>query len=319
MRENMESISVVIPLYNKAPYISRTLESVAAQTYSDFEVWVIDDGSTDEGALIAGAFPDARFHVIRQQRAGASAARNAGIAAARHSLIAFLDADDEWTPDFLETVLRLYHADPQAGLFATAYLTEKDGRFRRPRLDGVPKGAGHIPDYFQSVLSDIPVISSAVMIRREVFDKAGLFVGGARLGEDQDMWCRIALGFPVMYCARPCAVYHLGTKNSVCYDTSVIEEYPVMRTVRDAISRRPQNGRYLRQYLCKLMLDYAVRLIRAQRLDEAAAAMNEAGWRMPSRHIATMYYLIIAWAKKLLRAIFGKSGQKTFRHEKKLV
>ena len=294
----MESVSVVIPLFNKEKHIRCALESVAAQSYPFFEVLIVDDGSTDDGAGIAAAYPDERFRVIRQSRGGAAAARNTGIAAARHSLIAFLDADDEWMPDFLDTALALHHKWPQAGMLATAYMIEKGGCFRRARLIGVPKDQGLIPNYFRSVLRDIPVISSAVMIPRGIFDRVGVFEEGAQLGEDQDMWCRIALEFPVAYCTRPGAVYHQDTPNSICFDISVVEEYPVMHTVGDAIPRNPQRQPYLRKYLCKLRLDYAVRLIRAARFAEAAAAIVAAGWRMPAKTIIAVYYLLTVFIKK---------------------
>jgi len=94
-------VSVVIPLYNKARYINRCLRSICAQTFSDFELIVVDDGSSDGGGQIARAFGDARIRVIQQQNAGPGAARNRGLAEAQGEYIAFLDADDEWMPGYL--------------------------------------------------------------------------------------------------------------------------------------------------------------------------------------------------------------------------
>jgi glycosyltransferase involved in cell wall biosynthesis len=91
-------VSIIIPLYNKAPYVRRALESIAAQSLSDFEVIVIDDGSTDDGAAIVAGYSDARYRLIHQANAGPGAARNTGIAQSRGEFIAFLDADDEWLP-----------------------------------------------------------------------------------------------------------------------------------------------------------------------------------------------------------------------------
>ena len=95
-------VSVIIPLYNKEPYVRRALSSIRAQTFEDFEVIVVDDGSTDEGARAVESFDDARVRLVHQQNAGPGAARNRGIAEARGELLAFLDADDEWTPTYLE-------------------------------------------------------------------------------------------------------------------------------------------------------------------------------------------------------------------------
>jgi len=94
-------VSVIVPLFNKAPYIERALSSVAAQTYRDFELIVVDDGSTDEGPRIVEAFTDLPIHLIRQENAGPGAARNRGLELAQGELVAFLDADDEWLSNYL--------------------------------------------------------------------------------------------------------------------------------------------------------------------------------------------------------------------------
>src|SRR6185312_7639068 len=93
-------VSVVLPLYNKAPFITRALDSIAAQTYRNFEAIIVDDGSTDGSGDIAASYPDPRFRVIRQTNAGPGAARNRGVDEAKGEVLAFLDADDEWLPGF---------------------------------------------------------------------------------------------------------------------------------------------------------------------------------------------------------------------------
>src|SRR5437867_8785658 len=103
-------VSVIIPLFNKAPYIARALTSVAAQTNRDFDVMVIDDGSTDDGPRIVEAFNDLPIHLISQENAGPGAARNRGLELAQGELVAFLDADDEWLPDYLAESVRLLDA-----------------------------------------------------------------------------------------------------------------------------------------------------------------------------------------------------------------
>ncbi len=106
-------VSVVIPLYNKGLYIARALNSVLAQTFQDFEVILVDDGSTDDGAEVIGGVDDPRIQLIQQENLGVSAARNRGIEAARAELVAFLDADDEWLPCFLSKIIDLSDKYPE--------------------------------------------------------------------------------------------------------------------------------------------------------------------------------------------------------------
>ena len=113
------AVSVVVPLYNKAAYITRCLESICQQTFDDFEVLAVDDGSTDGSGEVAARTADRRIRVISQRNAGEGAARNRGITEARAELIAFLDADDAWEPGFLQAVIQLSQRYPEAGLFAT--------------------------------------------------------------------------------------------------------------------------------------------------------------------------------------------------------
>src|SRR5689334_21235100 len=119
--ELMPSVSIVVPLFNKERYVRRALESIARQTQSDFEAIVVDDGSKDNGAAVVEQFPDSRFRLIRQSNQGPGAARNRGLAECSAELIAFLDADDEWLPDYLEGGERALRDHP-ASAVACAYL-----------------------------------------------------------------------------------------------------------------------------------------------------------------------------------------------------
>ena len=117
----MPKISVVIPLYNKEKSIASTLRTVLNQTFSDYEIVIVNDGSTDYSVAEAGKVQDDRIRLIHQQNAGVSAARNRGIEEAKGELIAFLDADDEWSPEYLFTQYHLYQKYPQCDVFACNY------------------------------------------------------------------------------------------------------------------------------------------------------------------------------------------------------
>jgi len=113
--------SVVIPLYNKDKHITRAINSVLNQSYRKFEIIVVDDGSTDSGVIEVKKINDSRIRLVQQINLGVSSARNKGISLAKYNFVGFLDADDAWKPDFLETIYFLIKKYPEAGAYATAY------------------------------------------------------------------------------------------------------------------------------------------------------------------------------------------------------
>ena len=129
--------SVVIPLYNKAECVKHTIESVLAQTIDDFEIVVIDDGSTDSGASVVQGINDNRIRLIQQENQGVSAARNTGISNAKGEIVAFLDADDIWMPDFLATVEILFNEFPEANIACINYQVSYGNRVIAPEWKSV--------------------------------------------------------------------------------------------------------------------------------------------------------------------------------------
>ena len=117
----MARFSVIMPLYNKAPYVRKAAESVVAQTCKDWELVVVDDGSVDSGGEIVKSINDSRIRLVRQDNAGVSAARNRGVAGTTSPYICFLDADDWWEPTFLEEMAQLIERYPDAGIYGTGY------------------------------------------------------------------------------------------------------------------------------------------------------------------------------------------------------
>ena len=201
--------SVIIPLYNKAPYVRKALESVCAQTYRDYELIVINDGSTDNSAVVADEYLKATdgidYQIISQQNAGVSAARNNGVAQASGDYIAFLDADDWWEPTYLEKMAQLIEDYPEAGLYACNYVYYKPGK-THVALD-IPTGYINYPKAYYESLA-MPVWTGAAMISRKVFDENGGFPVGIKLGEDFLLWAKIALRYPVVFLNEPLAWYN---------------------------------------------------------------------------------------------------------------
>lgn len=236
----MPLVSVVIPLYNKEPHIKRAIDSILAQKIQDFEIIVIDDGSTDKSAEVVKSFTDPRIRLIHQENAGVSAARNKGIKEAKADLVAFLDADDEWTPSFLETVLRLREKYPEAGIYATTYSILKYGDIKSAKYNAIPPAPweGLLPRYFLSTATgEHPVCSSAVCVPKNIFSKVGIFKIEAWWGEDDDLWGRIALKYPIAFSREIGAIYHKEATNRACNLSSQVEEHPFIKTAKNAINK----------------------------------------------------------------------------------
>lgn len=211
--------SIIIPLYNKAPYIRKALESVFAQTYTDYELIVVDDGSSDDSLAIAkqcitdrcavdrhdGCRSALPVEIIEQANSGVSAARNNGVAASKGEYVAFLDADDWWEPTFLEKMAKLIEDYPEAGLYASNYVYYKPGKTHVAL--NIPTGYINYPKaYYES--GAMPVTSITAVMPRAVFDEMGGFPVGIKLGEDFLLWAKIAMYHPVAFLNEPLAWYN---------------------------------------------------------------------------------------------------------------
>lgn len=201
--------SVVIPLYNKAEYIRRTLKSVLAQSYRNFEVIVVDDGSTDNSLKVVRQITSDKVRVIEQKNQGTAVARNTGIAHSEGEYIAFLDADDEWKNDYLETIDVLTERYPQSDIFVTAYriIMGKDNYNYSSRLT---PGEGCLASYWMTFQYPYDFVwTSATVIRKSVILMAGGFKPGERIGQDLDLWARVARINPkVAYSSSVCVDYY---------------------------------------------------------------------------------------------------------------
>lgn len=210
-KKRVPLVSVVMPLYNKEADVRRAVKSVLNQTVSDFELVIINDGSTDRGPDVVRKINDNHIRIFDQENAGVSAARNRGINESKSDLIAFLDADDEWKPDFLETILHLKEKFPTCSAFATNYIfREVNGKYHLPIIRGLPPHPweGVIEDYFGvAVRSDPPLCSSAVSVKKKALYAVGLFPVGITSGEDLLTWARLAAKYHIAYTAKPLAVF----------------------------------------------------------------------------------------------------------------
>jgi hypothetical protein len=214
--QQANQVTVVIPLYNKALYVRRSVQSVLNQKYRDFEIIVVDDGSTDDGASVVEAIRDPRIRLIRQSNAGVSAARNRGIAESRADLVAFLDADDEWVDDFLETVMSLRRRFPDAAVFGTAYETSygrcqgQGDNFRATFIDGT--GCEGLIDVF-APHRPLPMNASTILVCKNHLVEAGAFREDLVLGEISDFIRRMATKYRIAWTSQKKAICHLEGEN----------------------------------------------------------------------------------------------------------
>ncbi len=184
-------VSVIIPTYNRAGLLAQTLDSVARQTYSDHEVIVVDDGSTDHTPELIRGRPEG-IRYIRQERKGVSAARNRALEEANTPLVAFLDSDDLWLPEFLAQVIAALQSQPDAAMAYSNFRTiDSQGRTLRGHRKRQHGGQVMTP-----LFASIFIHTSCVVAKREVLLEAGGFDEGMTANEDYDLWLRLSLKYP---------------------------------------------------------------------------------------------------------------------------
>jgi glycosyltransferase involved in cell wall biosynthesis len=215
-RKALRWFSVVMPLFNKEPFVERAIRSVLGQTHANFELVVIDDGSTDEGPAKVRAISDTRVRLLQQRNSGVAAARNAGVLEGRYEHLAFLDADDTWEPECLAKLNELMDAFPEAGLVGVnQWIILANGKVVWDAFKWLFAGAekGLLSQYF-SVFAKIgrsPFSNSGFALRRAVFNEVGGYRCGVTLTEDSDLWCRVALTHDVAFATTPLVTYYMGT------------------------------------------------------------------------------------------------------------
>jgi cellulose synthase/poly-beta-1,6-N-acetylglucosamine synthase-like glycosyltransferase len=228
--------SIVIPLYNKAPYITDTIKSVLAQTLTDYELIVVDDGSSDGGAELVAAMTDQRLELVRQDNAGVSVARNRGIEHARGEWVLFLDADDWLHPRLLAYLQEAQKAHPQVGAVATRFIPLPDKEHNwPPRWPDMRE-----PD--MELITDLPtrwmqgptLCTGSIAIRTErLRQMQPCFPAGESQGEDLDLWFRVAEQTPITLVKAPLLAKRTAVEGSLTaqHDETMFL-YPAIQRMR---------------------------------------------------------------------------------------
>ena len=252
--------SVIIPLFNKAHTIERTLKSVFCQTFTNFEVIIVDDGSTDKGIEIINKLTDyTRIKIIRQVNQGVSVARNVGVANAKYEYIAFLDGDDDWDPNYLATINNALKKHPQTGMICCAGFF-KNSKTNRTSLRLAEKYRDEIKEinYFENphVFSH----TSATVVSKKVFNETDGFPVGMKKNEDYVLFFAIALLSPTVYCGIPLSFYYghvegqATTSNRIDYlasDRDVCKKFNLTYFLWNSLGRKNN--------LFKVFLKYEIR------------------------------------------------------------
>ncbi|MBA5690089.1 glycosyltransferase family 2 protein [Rugamonas apoptosis] len=268
--------SVIIPLYNKAPFIEAAIASILAQQHQAFEIIVVDDGSQDEGPALVRAIADPRLRLIQIPNGGVANARNVGIAHARGELVCFLDADDWYRPAYLATQVAMAQRHPSGTFYATAYLRIPDGAlppahwpalimppgpargaralawcqrlFTAARDGGRPPKAvapGHggaaemlIDDGYRRLRYGSLFFTGSVAVRRdELLRFAPCFPVGESMGEDLDLWFRLMERMPFAYCPTPLVAYRVAVSGSLVSSNPVTTLLPALRRLEQRVQR----------------------------------------------------------------------------------
>ncbi len=240
----MPHVSVIIPTYNRATYVSRAIESILSQSYRDFEVIVVDDGSCDNTKQVVQAYGD-RVRYVFQSNAGPGAARNLGIRISEGMYLAFLDSDDMWMPEFLAKTVAALDAHPEVDAVTTGIYVGPADRKREAHLEGVQTGVWQLPT--QVAPSQVPFMlngfcAGTVLVRKDVVTRyGGYYEHGCTLGEDVYLWVQVVLNHRTYRLREPLAWYDMeasrlgyaGGRKHYPLEPALVDPEPIRRRCPD--------------------------------------------------------------------------------------
>lgn len=294
----MPLFSIIIPLYNKQEYVGNTLKGIFAQTFTDYEIIIINDGSTDDSEAIVLSLKDSRIVYKKTLNKGVASARNTGIKMAKGNLIAFLDADDDWLPNHLEVLYNLYSNHPDAGIFASRYLFKLPGnKLLKPDFKNIDnKFSGIVPDFFLSSLKYRIATSSSVAVPKTIFESTGYFNESYTNSEDTDMWIRISIKYQVALSNKHTSIYNFYIADSLSKNS--FESRRTMDFNQYKEAEKTNNG--LKQFLDLYRLEYALKY----RVQGIVTLSNALLKEVAPENIGTVQRLLLTLPPAILRILF---------------
>ena len=305
----MPAVSVIMPAYNVEPYIEESLRSALAQTLTDLEVLVVDDGSRDRtaDAVRPLAEADTRIRLIRQENRGLAGARNTALRAARSPLFALLDSDDVWMPDFLEKQVAILKAHPDVDIVTgngRVLGGRDDGQLARPYPDERP-----VPD-LATIIGDERSVFIMSVFRRRVYDTIGPFDESMRTNEDYDFWLRAAIaGFRFARNDTPLGLYRVRADSLSANDLQMVRGIlKVYEKLGPRIADRPREVAILDRQMERFQTEWLAA--------EARAALESSDYAAAREHLVALHArrggptlaiarLLVRWAPGLLARVYG--------------
>ena len=231
--------SIIIPLYNKSPFIQRAVDSVLGQTYKEWELIVVNDGSTDGGEKLVEKYTDPRIRIVSQSNKGVSAARNKGVTLAKYDYVTFLDGDDSWDPGYLQELNAQIDKYPGCGIWGINHrFIKENGEVKSNPAGTLDEGFtdGIIEDYFTlfAKKGKSPFSNSGCCFPKKLFLEKGGYREGVALTEDSDLWCRIALDHPVAFSTKELVNYYFESPGNTRSGFQTTD-YQVSLTLQEAL------------------------------------------------------------------------------------
>lgn len=243
----MPFFSVVIPLYNKEKYIKKTIQSVLNQLFNNFEIIVVDDGSTDNSFYLVSQFNDSRINIIKQSNKGAGAARNIGINHAKADYIALLDADDFWYKEHLSELKKQIELFPEVGLYCNNYeIAYSKNNCKRSRFNfPFDRDCVIVDDYFKASIINSVAWTSSVCFSKSNFNSIGRFNTDLKTAQDIDLWIRFALKHHVSLNPKITMTYNLFVNNSLSKNEYNLIRYDFINSYSEEEKTNPSLKLYL--------------------------------------------------------------------------
>lgn len=259
----MPYFSIVIPVYNKEKFVTKTIESVLSQTFIDYEIIIVNDGSTDLSEAKISAFKDNRIKYYSKKNEGVALARNFGIEKATADYICFLDADDYWYPTFLETMHRYSSELPEQKVFAAAIEIETKNKTIPAHYSILPTSDFQIVNFFDASQKECALWTSSVCIHKSVFEKVGDFDTKIKHGEDTELWIRIGLQFPIVFIRKILARYvyddkSISRNSNYYFEQYTFDKYALEEKKNPALKKYMDLNRFSAVIKCRLNREWRI-------------------------------------------------------------